>query len=99
MLKLPYITNQHRSCSIMPRKIFIALLMLILLSLNSSCWSSHGVSPQYLWQDKEEIAKVRQDQPSAYYKNKKSIVHLAEKVAKQPFRLDHILDNHHTLNN
>ena len=71
----------------MQRKTFIALLMLILLSLNSSCWSSHGVSPQYLWQDKEEIVKVRQDQPSAYYKNKKSIVHWAEKVAKQPIPL------------
>jgi len=71
----------------MQRKIFVTILMLILLSLNASCWSSHSTGPQYLWQDKEEIAKVRQDQPSAYYKNKKSIVHWAEKVAKQPIPL------------
>ena len=71
----------------MQRKIFVAILMLILLSLNASCWSSKSTGPQYLWQDKEEIAKVRQDQPSTYYKNKKSILHWAEKVTKQPIPL------------
>ena len=67
----------------MKKKYFLLAVLGIVFSCMSGLHWPHNAEAQYLWQDAQEIARVRQGESSDFYKSSKSMIRWAEKVEKQ----------------